>query len=133
MTVTSRSQESALRTHVRRGLSAHLASLGYTKPRPSDGGDNTPELVQRNPVRGRIAYGETVLSSDLKRTSCHDRLLSFSQRRTRRRSTILFFIGVVESQQDEIEALLEGLGIRTFAVGGGHVHVVPIAPPEEKG
>ncbi|NJN50800.1 MAG: MFS transporter [Gammaproteobacteria bacterium] len=46
-----------------------------------------------NPVRGRIVYGETILGSDLTRQTCHERLLSFSQRRTRHRSSILFFIG----------------------------------------
>lgn len=130
MTTADPQQDSALRAHVRRELSAHLSGLGYTKPRPSSrDADNTPEIVQRNPVRGRIAYGETVLPGDLERSHCHERLLSFSQRRTRRRSTILFFIGVVESQQQELEELLDKLGIRIYSTGGGHVHVIPIAPP----
>jgi hypothetical protein len=54
--------------------------------------------------------------------------MAFSQRRTRRRSSILFFIGVVEAQRGELEHLLKELGIRS-AVGGGHVHVVSIAAP----
>jgi hypothetical protein len=57
-------------------------------------------------------------------------LLSFSQRRTRHRSSILFFIGVVETHQAELETLLEELEIRS-AVGGGHVHVIPIAAPQK--
>jgi hypothetical protein len=83
-----------------------------------------------NPVRGRIVYGETILGSDLARQTCHERLLSFSQRRTRHRSSILFFIGVVDTHQAELETLLEELEIRS-AVGGGHVHVVPIAAPQK--
>jgi len=129
---TAAAGESDLRAHVHRGLSAHLSALGYTNPRSSGGTAERPEIVRMNPVRGRIAYGETVLRSDLGRPSCHKRLMSFSQRRTRRRSSILFFIGVVETQRGELEGLLEKLGIRS-AVGGGHVHVVPIAVPEDAG
>ncbi len=132
MAVVPLTRDSALRAHVRRGLNAHLSALGYTNPRIVGAEDTRPEIVRMNPVRGRIAYGETVLRSDLGRPSCHKRLMSFSQRRTRRRSTILFFIGVVETQQRELEGLLEKLGIRS-AVGGGHVHVVPIAAPQEAG
>jgi hypothetical protein len=120
--------ESDLRAHVYRGLSDHLSALGYTNARGSEGGEDRPEIVRMNPVRGRIAYGETVLRSDLRQSSCHRRLMAFSQRRTRRRSSILFFIGVVEAQRGELEHLLMELGIRS-AVGGGHVHVVPIAVP----
>ena len=85
-----------------------------------------PEIVRVSPVRGRIAYGETVLRGDLRRRSCHERLLFFSQRRTRHRSSILFFIGVAEEDEPELEALLEQLDIRS-GTRGGHVHVVPIA------
>lgn len=130
MTVAQPPRDSALRAHVRRGLNAHLSALGYTNPRSGGGGEIKPEIVRMNPVRGRLAYGETVLLSDLERESCHERLMSFSQRRTRRRSSILFFIGVVEAQQEELEGLLERLGIRS-AVGGGHVHVVAIAAPND--
>jgi hypothetical protein len=87
-----------------------------------------PEIVRVSPVRGRIAYGETVLRGDLRRRSCHERLLFFSQRRTRHRSSILFFIGVAEADEPELEALLQRLDIRSNT-RGGHVHVVPIAMP----
>jgi hypothetical protein len=56
-------------------------------------------------------------------------LLFFSQRRTRQRSSILFFIGVAASDQRDLEALLAKLEIQS-ATRGGHVHVVPIAAPE---
>lgn len=84
-----------------------------------------------NPVRGRIAYGETVLRGDLRLRRCRDRLICFSQRRTRHRSTILFFIGVAEADRRALESLLEELAIRS-AVRGGHVHVVAVASPEGK-
>jgi hypothetical protein len=127
MTVAPSMPDSALRAYLRRGLNAHMSALGYQNPR-SAGAADTPEIVRRNAVRGRIAYGETVLHEDMGSQSCHERLMSFSKRRTRRRSTILFFIGVVETQQSELEGLLEKLGIHS-AAGGGHVHVVPIAAP----
>jgi hypothetical protein len=130
MSVVRLTTDSAMRIHLRRALSAHLAKLGYTESRPLRGGPIAPEIVRTNPVRGRVVYGETVLGSDLRRRNCHERLLSFSQRRTRHRSSILFFIGVVEAHQVELERLLEELEIRS-AVGGGHVHVVPIAPPQK--
>jgi hypothetical protein len=119
-----------MRMHLRRELNAHLTQLGYTDARPTTKGPIIPEIVRMNPVRGRIVYGETILSSDLGHQTCHERLLSFSQRRTRHRSSILFFIGVVETHQAELETLLEELEIRS-AVGGGHVHVVPIAAPQK--
>lgn len=122
--------DSAMRIHLRRELNAHLAELGYTDARPLRNGPITPEIVRMNPVRGRIVYGETVLGSDLRRRTCHERLLSFSQRRTRHRSSILFFIGVAEVHQEELERLLEELEIRS-AVGGGHVHIVPISAPQK--
>lgn len=77
-----------------------------------------------SPIRGHIAYGETVLRSDLNQPSCHERLVSFSQRRTRHRSSILFFIGVAAEDQDDLAALLVRLGIRD-GIRGGHVHVIP--------
>lgn len=130
MTVVRLTTDSALRIHLRRELNAHLTQLGYTDSRPLNRGPIIPEIVRMNPVRGRIVYGETILGSDLGRRTCHERLLSFSQRRTRHRSSILFFIGVVETHQAELESLLEELEIRS-AVGGGHVHVVPIAAPQK--
>ncbi len=74
-------------------------------------------------------YGEIVLRADLRKRRCHERLLFFSQRRTRRRSHIPLFIGVSESNREQVEALLERLGIRT-RVRGAHIQVVAIpAPP----
>lgn len=129
MTVARLATDSTVRLHLRRQLNAHLAGLGYTSSRRArDTGD--PEIVRMNPVRGRIAYGETVLRSDLGRRDCHERLLSFSHRRTRHRSSILFFIGVVDADQSDVESLLEELEIHS-ATGGGHVHVVPIAVPQK--
>jgi len=121
--------DAGLRAHVHRRLSAHLSALGYTNPRDSEGSEGCPEMVRMNPVRGRLAYGETVLGSDLAEPTCHRRLMSFSQRRTRRRSSILFFIGVEEARRADLERLLTRLGIRS-AVGGGHVHIVSVAAPE---
>jgi hypothetical protein len=116
------------RAHLRRKLEAHLTQLGYSSVRARRAALSMPEIVRVSPVRGRIAYGETVLHSDLHRRRCHERLLSFSQRRTRHRSSILFFIGVAEADQQELETLLEQLEIRS-GVRGGHVHVVPIPGP----
>jgi hypothetical protein len=118
--------ESTKRAYLRRELETHLTRLGYSVSRTKRGSADSAEIVRLNPVRGRLAYGETVLRSDLSRSSCHERLVSFSQRRTRQRSSILFFIGVAEDDQDQLEALLEELGIRN-GIRGGHVHVVPIA------
>ena len=122
--------DSPTRTHLRRELGAHLTELGYSSVRAKRPGRLVPEIVRVSPVRGRIAYGETVLRSDLRRRTCHERLLAFSQRRTRHRSTILFFIGVAAADQLELETLLKELAIRS-GIHGGHVHVVPIAAPEE--
>ena len=118
--------DSPARIHLRRQLEAHLTELGYSCVRMKRAALPVPEIVRVSPVRGRIAYGETVLRSDLRRRSCHERLLFFSQRRTRHRSSILFFIGVAEADEPELEALLEQLDIRS-GTRGGHVHVVPIA------
>jgi hypothetical protein len=118
--------ETSLRTHLRRQLEAHLTQLGYSSVRGKQSGALVPEISRVNPVRGRIAYGETVLRDDLQRPRCHERLLSFSQRRTRHRSSILFFIGVAAVDEALLHALLEDLGI-CGGVRGGHVHVVPIA------
>ena len=117
------------RLHLRRELEAHLAQLGYSGVRARRAGAPAPEIVRVSPVRGRIAYGETVVHSDLRSRRCHERLRRFSQRRTRHRSTILFFIGVAEPDRSELEAVLEALAICS-ATRGGHVHVVPIAVPE---
>ena len=118
---------SPARVYLRRQLEAHLTELGYSCVRTKRAGSPVPEIVRISPVRGRIAYGETVLRSDLGRRRCHERLLSFSQRRTRRRSSILFFIGVAEGDEPALEELLQELDIRS-GTRGGHVHVVPITP-----
>jgi hypothetical protein len=118
--------DSPARLHLRRQLEAHLTELGYSCVRMKRASLPVPEIMRVSPVRGRIAYGETVLRSDLRRRSCHERLLFFSQRRTRHRSSILFFIGVATADEPELEALLEQLDIRS-GTRGGHVHVVPIA------
>ncbi|MBI3786129.1 MAG: hypothetical protein HY270_22305 [Deltaproteobacteria bacterium] len=124
-------EESATRSHLRRGLEAHLAELGYSGVRARTSATPAPEVVRVNPVRGRIVYGETVLRSDLRSRRCRERLVSFSQRRTRHRSSILFFIAVSEEDRPALEALLEELDIRS-AVRGGHVHVVSVVAPEAK-
>jgi hypothetical protein len=118
--------DSALRLHLRRQLELYLAELGYSGARIRRAGAPAPELVRVSPIRGRVVYGETVLRADLRRRSCHERLLFFSQRRTRHRSSILFFIGVAEEDAADLAALLEQLDIRS-GTRGGHVHVVPIA------
>jgi hypothetical protein len=120
--------DSALRLHLRRQLTAHVSELGYSLSLEAPGPDE-PEILRMSPVRRRIAYGETVLRSDLKKKRCHDRLRLFSSRRTRRRGSILFFIGVAVDDQRELETLLADLEIRS-GIRGGHVHVVPIALPE---
>ena len=120
--------DSPARLHLRRELEAYLTRLGYSSVRLTDGAP-VPEIARISPMRGRIAYGETVLRSDLHRKRCHERLRFFSQRRTRHRSSILFFIGVAEGSEQELEALLARLDIRGTA-RGGHVHVVPIPAPE---
>ncbi|HVO25790.1 MAG TPA: hypothetical protein VMW56_19400 [Candidatus Margulisiibacteriota bacterium] len=104
-----------------------MTELGYSCARSRRAALPVPEIVRLSPVRGRIAYGETVLRSDLGRRSCHERLLYFSQRRTRQRSSILFFIGVAEGDEPALEELLQALDIRS-GTRGGHVHVVPIPP-----
>ena len=122
----------ATRAHLRRQLEAHLTALGYSSDRARRTlGSPMPEIVRINPLRGRVVYGETVLHDDLMRPSCHERLLFFSQRRTRHRSSILFFIGVLESDEAKLEALLKQLDVRS-GTRGGHVHIVPIAPAEAK-
>lgn len=122
--------DSAARAHLRRALEAHLTQLGYSRARLRQG---TPaaEIARMSPIRGRLAYGETVLHTDLHRRSCHERLLFFSQRRTRQRSSILFFIGVAESDYEAVETLLQELGIRN-SVRGGHVHIVAIPMPAHR-
>lgn len=107
-----------------------MSNLGYSSARPGRARPPVPEIVRVSPVRGRIVYGATVLRSDLKSKESHERLISFSQRRTRQRSSILFFIGVGEADQAALEALLQKLEIRT-GTRGGHVHVVPITSPEK--
>ena len=120
--------DSAVRVHLRRRLEAHLTELGYSQARSRPGILPVPEIVRVSPVRGRLVYGETVLRGDLARRSCHERLLDFSQRRTRQRSSILFFIGVAEADGPALEELLQVLEIRN-GTRGGHVHVLPITIP----
>jgi hypothetical protein len=124
--------KSPTRLQLRRELEARLIQLGYSSVRKTNGGNPSPEIVRVNPVRGRIVYGETVLYDDLQRKRCHERLLFFSQRRTRHRSSILFFIGVAAQDEPELCSLLEQLEIRS-ATRGGHVHVVPVAAPGASG
>lgn len=119
------------RARLRRELEAHLSRLGYSVPREKTIGEYTAEVVRVHPVRSRIAYGATVLRSDLKRPACHRQLVFFSQRRTRRRSSIPFFIAVSEKDRPELEALLERLGVRD-GVRGGHVQIVSVASPAAK-
>ena len=120
--------DTAVRLHLRRQLTLHVSELGYTLALDAPGPEE-PEVLRMSPVRRRIAYGETVLHGDLKKKRCHDRLRLFSQRRTRRRGSILFFIGIAAEDQLELETLLAELEIRS-GIRGGHVHVVPIAKPE---
>lgn len=122
--------ESLVRAYLHRELEAHMVRLGYSRERIRQG---TPvaEIARMSPVRGRLAYGETVLHTDLRRRGCHERLLFFSQRRTRQRASILFFIGVAESDREALELLLEELGIRN-GVRGGHVQIVPIELPNRQ-
>jgi hypothetical protein len=120
--------DTAIRLHLRRQLAQHVSDLGYSLSLEAPGPEE-PEILRMSPVRRRIAYGETVLKADLKKKRCHDRLRLFSQRRTRRRGSILFFIGVTEDDQQELETLLADLEIRS-GIRGGHVHIVPIAKPE---
>ena len=120
--------DTAVRLHLRRQLTLHVSELGYTMALDAPGPEE-PEVLRMSPVRRRIAYGETVLHSDLNKKRCHDRLRLFSQRRTRRRGSILFFIGIAAEDQPELETLLAELEIRS-GIRGGHVHVVPIAKPE---
>jgi hypothetical protein len=120
--------DASIRAHLRRELEEHLNQLGYCAIHVQRAGLPTAEIARINPVRSRIAYGATVTHSDLQRRNCHRQLVSFSQRRTRRRSSIPFFIAVSESDRTELEALLETLGIRD-KVRGGHVQVVVIREP----
>jgi len=110
-----------------------LDSFGYTMARHVNRvGAPLAEIARISPVRGRLVYGETVLRPDLRRKRCHDRLRFFAQRRTRRRSQILFFIAVEEDCRDQLEALLIDLGIRN-ALRGGNVHVLGVSPPPKAG
>lgn len=113
------------RLRLRRQLLAHLADLGYSNVRARRSAKLEPELVRVSPVRGHIAFGETVMRSDMNEPSCHERLVSFSQRRTRHRSSILFFIAVAAEDEADLVDLLVRLGIRD-GVRGGHVHLVPV-------
>ncbi len=128
--------QTQLRARLRRGLEAHLDTLGYTAERRiSRVGAPPAEIARISEVRGRLVYGETVLGTDLRNPRCHERLIFFAQRRTRRRSQILFFIGVETQHRTALETLLVDLGIRS-AVRGGHVQVIafdhPAAPQPQR-
>lgn len=124
--------EAATRLHLRRELESHLDGLGYTFNRPIHRvGAPVAEIARSSPVRGRLVYGETVLRSDLRRRRCHERLRFFAQRRTRRRSQILFFVAVEEGCREDLDALLLELGLRC-AVRGGNVHVLPVSVPPRR-
>jgi hypothetical protein len=123
--------DSPARIRLRRALEAHISELGYSSAPLTPMVAPVPELVRVSPVRGRVVYGETVLRGDLGRKRCHERLRFFSQRRTRHRSNILFFIGVAEEDQKALETLLADLDIRS-GLRGGHVHIVPIAVPRRE-
>lgn len=124
--------QTATRQHLRRELETHLDGLGYTFVRQIHRvGAPTAEIARLSPVRGRLVYGETVLRADMRRKQCHDRLRFFAQRRTRRRSQILFFVAVEEECRDDLEALLIELGIRC-AVRGGNVHVLGVNVPPRR-
>lgn len=123
-----RLREAPVRARLRRELEAHLSSLGYSSARKPAPGLTVAEIVRVNPVRGRIVYAATVLSSDLDSEHCHERLRMFSRRRTRHRSSIPFFIGVAETDKPALEDLLQRLDIRS-ATRGGHVQVVAIPLP----
>jgi hypothetical protein len=115
------------RAYLRRQLEAHITELGYSC-KCDRAGEDEPEVARMNPLRRRLAYGETVLHSDLRSKRCHERLILISQRRTRRRSSILFFIAVAARDKPALDALLTRLEVQN-GIRGGHVHVVPIAPP----
>ena len=119
------------RAQLRRELEAHLTRLGYSVPRVKPIGPVAAEICRVHPVRSRIAYGATVLRSDLKRPNCHKQLIFFSQRRTRRRSSIPFFIAVAEGDRPDLESLLEELGVRD-GVRGGHVQIVSVDRPASR-
>jgi hypothetical protein len=124
--------DSPARLHLRRHLEAYLTSLGYTATRMRHlRSTRTAEVERVSLLRGRIAYGETVLPADLRSPKCHERLLFFSSRRTRHRSSIPLFIAVAEEHAEKLAELLDRLEIRN-AVRGGHVRIVavPAAPPQ---
>jgi len=118
--------DSIERRRLQRALEVHVTQLGYSCAGPLTG-IPLPEMVRISPGRRRMIYGETVTHRDLRSARCHERLLFFSQRRTRHRGSILFFIGVATTDQQELEALLVRLDIRR-GIRGGHVHVVPVPP-----
>jgi hypothetical protein len=119
-------RDTPARAHLRRELELHLTRLGYSVPRVKPIGPVNAEVARVHPVRSRIAYGATFLRSDLKRPACHKQLIFFSQRRTRRRSSIPFFIAVADADRGALESLLEQLGVRD-GVRGGHVQIVSVA------
>lgn len=106
------------RSVLRRHLTAHLNELGYTTPAPEAVGRLKPEVRRRNPYRGSLVYGATLLHSDLDDPEQHERLVFFANRRTKKRASIQLYIAIEASERERVEALLERLGIRTQAQGG---------------
>jgi len=106
------------RSVLRRHLTAHLNELGYTTPAPEAVGRLKPEVRRRNPYRGSLVYGATLLPSDLDDPEQHERLVFFANRRTKKRASIQLYIATEASERERVEALLERLGIRTQAQGG---------------
>ncbi len=106
------------RARLRERLLAHLNELGYTAPAPELVGRFEPEVRRRNPYRGSLVYGATVLSKDLADLKQQERLVFFANRRTTKRAAIQLYIAVAESDREKLEALLERLGVRTHARGG---------------
>lgn len=108
-----------------------MAQLGFSGVRTPSGLEHVPEVLRAHPGRGSIAYGQTVLRPDLESPDFHARLKFFASRQTRHRSSILFFIGVEETERADLEALLQELDIRS-GTRGGHVLLVSIPPAPVK-
>jgi hypothetical protein len=106
------------RTALRRHLTAVLNELGYTTPAPDAVGRFKPEVRRRNPYRGSLVYGATLLPADLENPEQHERLVFFANRRTKKRASIQLYIAVEAGERERVEALLDRLGIRTQAQGG---------------
>ena len=110
--------KSARRAQLRERLIVHLNELGYTVPAPELVGRFRPELRRRNPYRGSLVYGATLVAEDLNDAARHERLVFFANRRTTKRAAIQLYIAVEAVNLNRLEALLERLEIRTHARGG---------------